>query len=83
MPDDVLQNVTENVNETKIKQEGDESCIDVTLHHVEEDMPRFAEEPTHLYTALIDLMKQGSVSPFIGTLPVPETIMRKGGGRVW
>ena len=44
MPDDVLQNVTENVNETKIKQEGDESCIDVTLHHVEEDMPRFAEE---------------------------------------
>lgn len=58
MPDDVLQNVTENVNETKTKQEGDESCIDATLHHVEEDMPRFAEEPTHLYTALIDLMKQ-------------------------
>lgn len=84
MSDDVLQKITENADDLKVNsKEGDESCIDTTLYHLEEDMPKFTDEPNHLYTAFIDLMKQGSVSPFIGTLPVPETIMRKGGGRLW
>lgn len=83
MPDDVLQKQTENVEELERKEKGDESCIDSTMYQLEEDMAKYENQPNHLYTALIDLMKQGSVSPFIGTLPVPETIMRKGGGRLW
>lgn len=83
MPNDVLQQITEDVKELEITSKGDESCVDATLHQLEEDMPKFAEEPNHLYMALINLIKQGSVSPFIGTLPVPETIVRKGGGRLW
>ncbi len=59
------------------------SCIDPSLNKNNLDNNNISNKSNDLYILYLTLIEQGSISPFIGTLPIPESILKKGGGRLW
>ena len=59
------------------------SCIDPSLNKNNLDNNNISNKSNDLYILYLTLIEQGSISPFIGTLPILESILKKGGGRLW